>query len=260
MKLRLMTYNVHRCVGVDRDLNVERVAAVIADARPDVVALQELDVGRLRTRGVDQAHALAELLGMRSHFHAAMHVEEEQYGDAILTALPERLVRAGPLPTYPRIRGLEPRGALWVAIDLGGGVELQVINTHLGLVPREQQLQVQALLGEQWMMSEHFTAPAVLLGDFNATPYSQTYRMLQTVLRDAQRGRKAAPTSTFPSRFPFMRIDHVFLAGDIEVTGIFSPYDARARVASDHLPLVVDLEVAIPAAAEPEAADARYPA
>ena len=118
MKLRLMTYNVHRCVGVDRDLNVERVAAVIADARPDIVALQELDVGRMRTRGVDQAHALAELLGMRSRFHPAMHVEEEQYGDAILTALPERLVRAGPLPGYPRMRALEPRGTRprWVLI------------------------------------------------------------------------------------------------------------------------------------------------
>ena len=255
MKLRLMTYNVHRCVGVDRDLNVERVAAVIAAARPDIVALQELDVGRMRTRGVDQAHALAELLGMRSRFHPAMHVEEELYGDAILTALPERLVRAAPLPTYPRIRGLEPRGALWVAIDLGG-VELQVINTHLGLVPREQQLQVQALLGETWMMSEGFTAPAILLGDFNATPFSQTYRMLHTALRDAQAGRRVPPTSTFPSRFPFMRIDHVFLAGDIEVTDIFSPYDARARVASDHLPLVVDIDVKVPAAAEPAAAGA----
>ena len=233
MKLRLMTYNVHRCVGVDRDLNVERVAAVIADARPDIVALQELDVGRMRTRGVDQAHALAELLGMRSHFHAALHVEEEQYGDAILTALPERLVRAGPLPGYPLIRGLEPRGALWVAVDLGG-VELQVNNTHLGLGPREQQIQAAALLGDQWMMSEAFTAPAILLGDFNATPYSQTYRMLQTVLRDAQVGRKSPPTSTFPSRFPFMRIDHVFLAGDIEVKVL--------------------------AAAEPAAADAGYPA
>jgi endonuclease/exonuclease/phosphatase family metal-dependent hydrolase len=259
MQLRLMTYNVHRCVGVDRDLNVERIAAVIADARPDIVALQELDVGRVRTRGVDQAHRLAELLGMRSRFHPAMNVEEELYGDAILTALPERVVRTGPLPGYPRMRGLEPRGALWVAVDLGGGVELQVINTHLGLVPQEQQRQAAALLGGEWMAAEGFTAPAVLLGDFNATPYSQTYRMFHTVMRDAQVGRKQAPTATFPSRFPFMRIDHVFLAGAIEVTGVSSPYDARARIASDHLPLIVDLEIAIPAAAEPEAASARYP-
>lgn len=243
MRLRLMTYNVHRCVGVDKRLDVERVAAVIADSRPDIVALQELDVGRARTGGVDQAHALAKLLGMTSRFHPAMYVEEEQYGDAILTSLPERLVKAGDLPTYPRVRGLEPRGALWIAVDLGGGLELQVINTHLGLVPREQQRQAAALLGDQWMASDAFTSPAVLLGDFNATPFSTTYRMLHTVMRDAQVGGRRPPTATFPSRFPFMRIDHVFLAGEIEVVAINSPYDPRARIASDHLPLVVDLEI-----------------
>lgn len=245
MKLRLMTWNVHRCVGVDRKLDVERVADVIAGCRADVVALQELDVGRARTRGIDQAHRLADLLKMRSHFHPAITVEGERYGDAILTALPERLVKAGALPGLPKIRALEPRGALWVAVDLGG-VELQVINTHLGLVPREQQVQVAELLGERWLGSEAFTAPAVLLGDFNALPVSQTYRMLTAVLRDAQDGLGKAATATFPSGFPILRIDHVFLAGDIRVAGVESPFDPRARVASDHLPLIVELEVATP--------------
>jgi endonuclease/exonuclease/phosphatase family metal-dependent hydrolase len=245
MKLRLMTWNVHRCVGVDRKLDVERVADVIAGCRADVVALQELDVGRARTRGIDQAHRLADLLKMRSHFHPAITVEGERYGDAILTALPERLVKAGALPGLPKIRALEPRGALWVAVDLGG-VELQVINTHLGLVPREQQVQVAELLGQRWLGSEAFTAPAVLLGDFNALPVSQTYRMLTAVLRDAQDGLGKAATATFPSGFPILRIDHVFLAGDIRVAGVESPFDPRARVASDHLPLIVELEVATP--------------
>jgi endonuclease/exonuclease/phosphatase family metal-dependent hydrolase len=249
MKLRLMTYNVHRCVGVDRRLDVERVAEVIADLKPDVVALQELDVGRKRTGGVDQAHKLAELLGMRSHFHAALSVENERYGDAILTALPERLVKAGPLPGYHRLKGLEPRGALWVELDLGEGRKLQVINTHLGLVPREQQIQAAALIGEKWLASEDFTPPAVLLGDFNATPFSATYRLLNSVLRDAQvdSGQNEGgrpPTATFPSGFPLLRIDHVFLAGEIKVVSVESPYDARARVASDHLPLVVELDLA----------------
>lgn len=244
MKLRLMTYNVHRCVGVDRKLDVERVAEVIAACRADVVALQELDVGRARTNGVDQAQRLADLLRMRSHFHPAMKVEAEHYGDAILTHLPERLVKAGGLPGMPRIKGLEPRGAVWIAVDIGGGVELQVINTHLGLVPKEQQRQAAALIGEEWMASEAFTAPAVLLGDFNASPFSKTYRMLSSVIRDGQIGAPRAPTATFPSTFPFMRIDHVFLAGDIKVTSIESPFDPRARTASDHLPLVLELEVA----------------
>jgi len=248
MKLRLATYNVHRCVGTDRKLDVERIAEVIAACNADVVALQELDVFRRRTGGVDQAFRLAELLKMKSHFHPAMKVEAEHYGDAILTALPERLVRTGALPGLPRLRGLEPRGALWVAVDVGG-VEVQIINTHLGLVPKEQQAQVGALVGEDWMAADAFTAPAVLLGDFNATPLSQTYRMLTAVMRDAQAGRSKPATATFPSSFPFMRIDHVFLAGDITVTSVESPYDARARAASDHLPLVVELEIAAPGSA-----------
>jgi endonuclease/exonuclease/phosphatase family metal-dependent hydrolase len=145
MKLRLLTYNVHRCVGTDRKLDVERVAEVIAAENADVVALQELDVRRARTKGVDQAHRLAELLKMRSHFHPAMTVEEELYGDAILTALPETKIKADGLPLYPRIPGLEPRGAIWISVDVGG-TPVQIINTHLGLVPQEQKRQAAALL------------------------------------------------------------------------------------------------------------------
>ena len=129
--LRILTYNVHGCRGTDGRLSPERIAAVIAEARPDVVALQELDAGRARSGGLDQAHAIARGLGMRFHFRAALHVEEERYGDAVLSALPLRLVKAGPLPGQP---SLEPRGALWVSVDLGGGTELQVVNTHLGLL------------------------------------------------------------------------------------------------------------------------------
>jgi endonuclease/exonuclease/phosphatase family metal-dependent hydrolase len=250
MTLRLMTWNVHRCVGTDRKLDVGRVAEVIAACNPDIVALQELDVGRRRTGGVDQAHRLAELLSMRAHFNAALTVEEERYGDAILTALPERLVKVGALPGLPKLRGLEPRGALWVAVEVGG-VELQVINTHLGLVPREQQVQTAELLGQRWLGSEGFTGPAVLLGDFNATPFSQTYRMLTAVLRDAQDGMGRSPTATFPSGFPILRIDHVFLSEGIRTVAVESPFDPRARTASDHLPLVVTL--ALPDRSEPAA-------
>lgn len=240
---RIVTYNVHRCVGADRRMDVGRVAAVLADLRPDIVALQELDVGRRRTGHVDQAHEIARRLDMACHFHAALTVEEERYGDAILTGYPERLVKAAALPGYDRIRALEPRGALWVEVEIAG-VPVQVINTHLGLVPREQQVQAAELLGLRWLGSEGFVGPAVLLGDFNALPISQTYRMFTAVLRDAQDGWSKAPTATFPSGFPILRIDHVFLSEGITVRGIESPFDPRSRVASDHLPLIVEVEVA----------------
>jgi len=102
---------------------------------PDIVVLQEIDVGRARSDGVDQAHRLAQRLRMAFRFNAAVKVEEELYGDAILTAMPERLIKAGPLPGYPRIPQLEPRGALWVAIEIAPGKEIQVINTTWGWFP-----------------------------------------------------------------------------------------------------------------------------
>src|SRR5258708_34481671 len=107
---RIVTYNVHRCVGNDRRLNVPRIVEVLAALEPDIVALQELDVGRARTGGVDQAHEIARRLDMACHFHAALKVEEELYGDALLTTYPERRLQAGPLPSPPMTPLLEPPG------------------------------------------------------------------------------------------------------------------------------------------------------
>jgi endonuclease/exonuclease/phosphatase family metal-dependent hydrolase len=245
---RLMTYNVHGCVGVDGRLDVGRIAAVIGQARPDVVALQELDVGRARSGRVDQAHEIATRLGMRFHFNSAFQVEEEQYGDAVLTTLPERLIKVGPLPTLPRMR-LERRGALWLAVE-ADGVELQIINTHLGLVPMEQRAQVQCLLGHDWLAHPERRGPTVMLGDFNATSRYAAYRALTGRLRDIQRGpdgkriRRRKSVRTFPSRAPLLRIDHMFISPEVEVLNVHAPDGPLARVASDHLPLVADIRVA----------------
>jgi endonuclease/exonuclease/phosphatase family metal-dependent hydrolase len=245
-----MTYNVHGCVGTDRRLDVGRIAAVIAESRPDIVALQELDVGRARSGRVDQAHAIATRLGMTFHFNSAFAVEEEQYGDAILTPLPHRLVRSGALPTLPRAR-LERRGALWVEVE-AQGAKLQVINTHLGLVPLEQRRQATSLLGANWLGASACGDPAVLLGDFNATSRYAAYRRLAAGLRDVQLGpgneRKGRrPLRTFPSRLPMLRIDHMFLTASVQVLGVHTPDDALARTASDHLPLIADLKLSVAA-------------
>lgn len=240
---RLMTYNVHRCVGVDRKLNVSRVAGVIAEHEPDIVCLQELDVGRARTGFVDQAGSIAEQLAMSYHFHPAMRVEAELYGDAILTHLPERLVRSGPLPTVRGVPGLEPRGALWVEIDVDG-VALNVFNTHLGLVPREQRLQAAALVGDQWLGHPDCTGPTLLTGDFNATSLTRPYQTLARKLADCQRSLGLKPSvKTFPSSFPAIRIDHCFTSPEIVVTRVKAPFSPLARMASDHLPLIVDFEI-----------------
>ena len=241
--IRILTYNVHRCLGTDRRLDVDRVADVIAAQAPDIVALQELDVGRARTRGVDQAHEIARRLGMVSRFHAALQVEEELYGDAILTALPERLIKAGPLPGHPRFPRLEPRGALWVAVTVGG-VELQVLNTHLGLVPREQRIQVAALRGPAWLGGPERRGPLVVVGDLNAGRASAAFRALAQGMTDARLARDGGRGArTFPSQMPVLQIDHVLVGEGLIVRGVDAPMDPLTRRASDHLPLVVDLEL-----------------
>lgn len=241
---RIVTYNVHRCVGTDRRLDVGRIAQVLAKLQPDVVALQELDVGRARTGGVDQAHEIALRLDMACHFHAALKVEEELYGDAILTCFPERLIQAGPLPGHPAIRALEPRGALWVEVEIDGA-PVQIINTHLGLVPREQQIQAAHLAGPSWLKHPDCRGPTILLGDFNATATSVVYRTFLQGLSPARGlARTKTPTATFPSPMPLLRIDHLFVSPEIQVTDVFAPFAPLTRAASDHLPLVMDFEVA----------------
>ena len=240
---RLLTYNVHRCVGGDRRLDVQRIVAVIAEHEPDIVCLQELDVGRARTGFIDQACAIAEGLSMSFHFHPAMRVEAELYGDAILTHRPERLVKSGGLPTIRGIPGLEPRGALWAVIDIDG-VPVNILNTHLGLVPREQRLQAEALAGPGWLGHPDCAGPTILTGDFNATSLTRPYQVLARHLPDAQRTLGLKPSiKTFPSSFPAIRIDHCFVSPDISVRSMSAPFSPLARMASDHLPLIMEFEV-----------------
>lgn len=227
----LLTYNVHSCIGTDRKLDTARIADVIAESGADIVLLQELDVGRVRTGGFDQAMAIANHLDMASHFHPALHLKEEKYGDAILTALPCRLLRAGPLPSVG-----EPRGALKIEVSVGGR-KVHVVNTHLGLRRGERMAQAAELLGEGWLAApESAGVPAILGGDFNAVPSSAVFRHLAGRLHTEESAKRLSPT--FPSRFPFLRLDHLFFTPDLELLDIGVIATPLARCASDHLPLL----------------------
>jgi endonuclease/exonuclease/phosphatase family metal-dependent hydrolase len=243
--IRLMTYNVHTCRGMDGRLLPDRIAKVIAQYDPDIVALQELDAGRLRTGEIDQAHTIAHALEMDFHFHPAIQLEEEQYGDAILTRFPMKLIRAKGLPGIQGNPLLEPRGALWVSISLDeNSSPLQVINTHLGLVRRERLIQTEAILGPDWVGHPACTSPRILCGDFNALPGSPVWRKITENLSDAQTVLEGhQPKKTWFGRYPLGRIDHIFLDSSIMIRSAEVPRTELTRVASDHLPLIVDLEL-----------------
>lgn len=237
-----MTYNVHSCIGTDAQLSPERIAEVIAQDQPDVVCLQELDSGRLRTQRQNQAQVIADRLGMDFHFFAAIRLAEEHYGDAILSRHPLRLERAALLPWPKSPLAFEPRGALWVSVTCEG-TEWQIINTHLGLGRAERRLQAATLASAEWIGAAALKPPVIVCGDFNSRPSSKVQQILASQVKDAQFLVGGARQRTFSTRLPVLCLDYVFVTPGVRVRELRTIRTPLARVASDHFPLVAEVEV-----------------
>jgi endonuclease/exonuclease/phosphatase family metal-dependent hydrolase len=234
--LRIATYNVHGCRGSDGRLDPRRIGRVIEACRADAVALQELDAGQDRSRGLDQTAFLAEQLDMAFSFTPARKAGNGHFGNAWLSKRPHEAVRFSTLPGLPR---LEPRAAQWIRLDAGWGT-LHLINTHLGLTREEQSLQTEALLGSEWLGNPEMGDDIVLCGDLNFTARTGAHLAIQRVLKDAQLSLPRRPRPTFPALWPMLRIDHVFVSKTLEVTRAEVPA-GLARLASDHRPLHVEI-------------------
>ena len=241
--IRLMTYNIHRCIGVDGKISPERIARVIARHDPDVVALQEVDECRDFTLCLDQTKGIAEALKMTHHFHPVINLAKGNYGISILSAHPMRVVKADRLPQFRDWRYFERRGAVWVEV-LVHGIPIQVINCHLSVWAYERAFQVRALTGPEWAGCIPSVQPVILCGDLNAVPGSWAYRHLLRSFQDVERVIRAKrPQNTWYSRYPVSRLDHVFVSPGIRVTRVNVPRTHLDQVASDHLPLVVDMDI-----------------
>jgi endonuclease/exonuclease/phosphatase family metal-dependent hydrolase len=241
--LRVMTYNVHHCRTMDGKLSPARIAKVISNYNPDIVALQELDVGRARTQKIDQAHFIARELEMEFHFSPALYLEEGKYGNAILSRFPMQLVHAGALPTLAGIPGLEPRGALWAKIEVDGRV-VHVFNTHFGLRRKERLLQAEALTSGEWLGNPDRAGPTIVCGDFNSLPYSTICKKIRRGFRDVQVAMNDhRPQRTFTGLYPVGRIDHIFISPGIAIRSVEVPRTSLTLRASDHLPLIADISL-----------------
>jgi endonuclease/exonuclease/phosphatase family metal-dependent hydrolase len=230
-----MTYNVHGFVGTDWVYDPERTARVIAASGAEIVALQEVDFGR-GARGEPAAvERLARRVGMTCHFTYTRDGKNGHFGNAVLSKHDLHLVAEGPLP-----RRRDEARAVQLLKVVAADLQFHLINTHLSISGRERRLQVQALLGAEWATKAGTDLPLVVCGDFNASPFSRVYRELSKSLVDAQGGIFAS-RGTWPSRFPFWRIDHLFVTPSISVRNCVVFDRDGARTASDHLPLLAEL-------------------
>lgn len=254
-RLRVMTYNVHSCLGTDGRVSPRRIARVISQQNPDIAALQELDHGKARSRSEDQANMIAELLGYHVVFCPTVIAGEERYGHAVLSRLPLETIKVAELPVNPKGMWPERRAALWTRVLLNE-TEINIVTTHFGLSASERVAQMEALLGPAWLGPLLETEPIILCGDFNCRPGGATYRRATAKLRDIAGGRGV---NTFSSVRPFVRLDYIFANERFVAEDVRVVRTELSRISSDHLPLVADLlveEVAALAQDRPLAAGA----
>lgn len=236
-RARLMTYNVHGFVGTDGAFDPERIARVIEQDDPDLVALQEVELGGDEEASGLTLRWLGRRLGMHGHFTLTRPgLAGGLFGNAVLSRHAFELVSEGSLPR----RGGEHRAVQWLKVRAPSG-EFHLMNTHLGIWFWERRAQVRALLGAEWLVRAGSALPVVVCGDFNATPLSPVYRALSAGLRDVCRGVRRT-LGTWPSARPLLRIDHMFVSAEFRVLSCRVTQTADSRVASDHLPLVAELD------------------
>jgi endonuclease/exonuclease/phosphatase family metal-dependent hydrolase len=229
--ITVASYNIHRGVGLDRRRDLDRIGRVIAEMRPDVVALQEV----IREDGrpaADQAAYLAGVLGMDLVMGETRPYGDGTYGNAVLTRLPVVGAMRHDLSHGPR----EPRGCLRVDVAVDD-VTLHVFNCHFGLAFHERRAQLELLAG--FIRAGSCAGPRVVMGDFNEWHRGPVTRGLRREFSSPMRRMRR----THPAVFPLFKLDRIYW--DVELEGeTFHAHRSRlARVASDHLPVIARLRV-----------------
>lgn len=239
--LRVLCYNIHFGQGMDGEYDLERLAKVIRAEKPDLVALQEIDVVVRRSGKVHQLRRLAELTGMEGRYGPTQHYQGGLYGNGVLSRLPIRTVTIDPLPYTEATAELTtyPRGAIATTVDVGDGRMVRLVSTHFQHNLEEDRIEqakaINALFGDR----QAAPLPTILAGDMNAVPGSPPMKILDEVWTNAI-DAEAAPTA--PSPEPRSRIDYVFYrTGDpletVESRVVDEP------MASDHRPVLAVLRL-----------------
>ena len=228
---RVMTYNIHHGEGLDKKVDLQRIADLVKSEQADIVALQEVDKGVQRTAQRDCPAELAQLTGMTCVFSNNYHFQGGEYGNAVLTRFP---VKHWTNSHYRMLRPGEQRGLLQVVVDVRGR-ELVFMNTHVDY--RGDDAERLQNVGEILEVAKNYRGlPLILCGDFNDTPGSRVHQKLAQAFQDAWQVAGTGDGPTIPAENPRKRIDFIWVSKQpaIDVLRIRVPKSK----ASDHLPVV----------------------
>ena len=232
--LRVATYNVHRCRGLDGRTRPERIAEVLQAIGADVIALQEVVGAGPGHAG--HAQELGAALGMGWVMAPARTLRFHEFGNVVLSRFP--------IAHHTRYdlswKTCEPRCCHRVDLDLGGH-PLHLYNVHFGTAILERRVQAERLAGI--VSDRRVTGPKVVLGDFNEWTRGPASALLSERLRGVDLTAHLRRRRTYPGLLPLVHLDHIYYQGRVEVQGVELVRTRRALIASDHLPLVAELRI-----------------
>ena len=232
--LRIATYNIHRCRGMDRRTIPSRVAEVIRAMNADVVALQEV-IGA-GPGGPGQAEEIGAALGMGWVMHSVRMLRGHSFGNVVLSRFP--VVHHGHYDLSWRT--CEERACQRVDLDLDGAL-LHVYNVHLGTAVLERRYQAARLAA--FVHDHRVRGTKVILGDFNEWMKGLATKTLSSLFESIDIAQHLKRRRTYPGLFPVLHLDHIYYEGQITVRSLELVRTRQALIASDHLPLVADLTI-----------------
>jgi len=246
MRFRLVTYNIHKAIGVDGAFRPARIVAILKRYNADITLLQEVDRGAPRSNHLDLASTIAKALHYEHRAVGMNHfMKHGRYGNATLSRFPIGRQRNIDLTHTWRKR----RGAQHTVIEIPHGrgtVSLDIFNVHLGLSARERSVQVQRILDSSAMQRLDATHACIVAGDMN------DWRGLLKRQRFARAGFLCATTrrpnsrwsiKTFPSYAPTGGLDKIFYRGPLHPEHVYRSRLKLAQLASDHLPMIADFRI-----------------
>jgi endonuclease/exonuclease/phosphatase family metal-dependent hydrolase len=232
--LRVATYNIHRCRGMDGRTNPVRAADVIRSIEPDIVALQEVVGAGASSAG--HAEEIGAQLGMGWVMAPARHLRGSLFGNVVLSRFPILHHAQYDLSW----KTCEPRCCQRVDIAIGDDT-LHLYNVHLGTAFLERRYQASRLSAV--VHDRRVSAPKIVLGDFNEWTRGLATQMLSAKLQSIDLRQHLKRRRTYPGVFPMVHLDHIYYEGQVEVVKLELPRTRASLMASDHLPLVAELKV-----------------
>jgi endonuclease/exonuclease/phosphatase family metal-dependent hydrolase len=243
---RIVTYNVHKCRGLDRRVRPQRIVAVLRETAADIIALQEVLSIEGSQRERDQARFIGEELGMHYYVGENRRLDGGSYGNVILSREP-----LGDVQNYEITwRGREPRGCLRADAPLGPSALIHIFNVHLGTAFFERRHQARELVGERILANPELVGARLVLGDFNEWTHGLASQLLSAHLESADVHHHLRRTRTYPGAFPLLHLDHIYYDPSLELLGLSLHRSRMALMASDHLPLVADFQLRSSSSAE----------